>query len=77
MSVSAPEYCWARMGLYPRSSVFDVVINADFMAAGLQSGCFCFINAAIPDICGAAMLVPEIIANFSPGFLNRKFNYFL
>ncbi|CAA6675685.1 unnamed protein product [Spirodela intermedia] len=32
------------------------------MAAGLP-GCFCLISAAIPAMCGAAMLVPETIAN--------------
>jgi hypothetical protein len=44
-----------------------VVIRADFIAEGLHFGFFCFISAAMPAICGAAMLVPETIANPSPG----------
>jgi hypothetical protein len=36
------------------------------MAAGLKFGNFCLISAARPAICGAAILVPDIIAKFSP-----------
>jgi hypothetical protein len=49
------------------SNVLAVVIKADFIAEGLHFGFFCFISAAMPAICGAAMLVPETIANPSPG----------
>lgn len=44
-------------------------MSADLMAAGLHFGFFCFISAAIPDMCGAAMLVPDIIANPSPAIV--------
>lgn len=48
-------------------------MSADLMAAGLHFGFFCFISAAIPDMCGAAMLVPDIIANPSPAInFNRR-----
>jgi len=60
------EYCCARIGFPALSRVVDVVIKADLMAAGLQCGCFCFRRAAIPAICGAAILVPDIMANPSP-----------
>ncbi|CAA7409318.1 unnamed protein product [Spirodela intermedia] len=42
------------------------------MAAGLHRGCFCLISAAIPAMCGAAMLVPETIANPSPALSNNN-----
>jgi hypothetical protein len=66
VSISDVEYCCALRGWLPLSIVLAVVIKADFIAEGLHFGYFCFINAAIPEICGAAMLVPDIIANPSP-----------
>lgn len=64
--ISDAVYCCALRGWLPLSSVLAVVIRADFIAEGLHFGFFCFISAAMPAICGAAMLVPETIANPSP-----------
>jgi len=36
-----------------------VVISADLMAAGDQSGCCCLSSAATPATCGLAIEVPE------------------
>lgn len=45
-----------------------VVERAEAMAEGLKFGNFCLIRAASPATCGAAILVPDIIANFSPNW---------
>jgi len=49
-----------------------VVDNAEAIAAGLKEGNFCFIRAARPATCGAAILVPESIAKLSPKRVNQK-----
>ncbi len=43
-----------------------VVSNAEAMAAGLQVGCICFNNAALPAMWGVAILVPLMYANRCP-----------
>nr|GMD06268.1 GDP-fucose protein O-fucosyltransferase [Ipomoea batatas] len=57
---------WASMGPPPLSYTDAVVESADPIAAGVNVGNFCLIKAARPATCGAAMLVPDIIAKLSP-----------
>ena len=57
---------WAIIGPPLLSYREAVVERADPIAAGLKLGNFCLISAARPATCGAAMLVPDINAKFSP-----------
>ncbi|KAH0460928.1 hypothetical protein IEQ34_008503 [Dendrobium chrysotoxum] len=47
-----------------RSTIKVVVMIADLIAAGDQSGCNFFNSAATPDTCGAAMEVPLSMVKF-------------
>ena len=47
------------------STLYAVVISADLMAAGLQSGCACRSSAAMPLTCGHDMDVPEMMLYFT------------
>lgn len=48
------------------SYLVAVVAIADDIMDGVHEGLYCFISAAIPAICGVAMLVPETSAKLSP-----------
>ena len=58
--------CSARIGLFQKSMLLAVVRSAEWMAEGLQVGFLCLMRATMPAMCGVAMLVPDISANFSP-----------
>lgn len=58
--------CSARIGLFQKSMLLAVVRSAEWMAEGLQVGCLCLMRVTMPAMCGVAMLVPDISANFSP-----------
>ncbi|GJM97719.1 hypothetical protein PR202_ga14668 [Eleusine coracana subsp. coracana] len=53
----------SRIGLFLSYATYAVVMIADLMAAGDQSGCTLLIIAAMPLRCGAAIDVPDMELN--------------